>query len=82
MNTLASAIARFGPALLLSLHWRRMNGRGVLCGMVTGAVTTVVWTWVPGLDGMISVRFVSWALALLACWLGARSVAAPPRVSS
>jgi sodium/proline symporter len=74
--------ASFGPALLLSLHWRRMNGRGVLSGMVTGAVTTVIWTWVPGLDGMISVRFVSWALALLACWLGARSVAAPPRVSS
>ena len=64
----------FGPALLLSLHWRGMNGRGVLWGMIAGAVTTAVWLWVPGLDGAISVRFVSWAVALGACWVGARSV--------
>ncbi len=66
--------ASFGPALLLSLHWHGMNGRGVLWGMIAGAVTTAVWLWVPGLDSAISVRFVSWAVALLACWAGARSV--------
>lgn len=64
--------ASFGPALLLALHWRGMNGRGVLWGMVTGAVTTVVWTSVPGLDDVVSVRFVAWVLALGACWVGAR----------
>jgi sodium/proline symporter len=64
----------FGPALLLSLHWRGMNGRGVLWGMIAGAVTTAVWLRVPGLDDAVSVRFVSWAVALLACWLAARSV--------
>ncbi len=64
--------ASFGPALLLSLHWRGMNGRGVLWGMIAGALTTVVWKYTPGLDGLISVRFVSWAVALAACWVGAR----------
>lgn len=64
----------FGPALLLALHWRGMNGRGVLAGMLVGSLTTVLWTNLPGLDALISVRFVSWAAALLACWLGARSV--------
>jgi sodium/proline symporter len=68
--------ASFGPALLLSLHWRRMNGRGVLWGMIAGAVTTVLWLQVPGLDAAVSVRFVSWAVALVACWVGARSVGA------
>jgi sodium/proline symporter len=67
----------FGPALLLALHWRRMNGRGVLCGMVTGALVTVLWTAIPGLDEAVSVRFVSWVAALVACWLGARSVRGP-----
>jgi len=62
----------FGPALLLSLHWRGMNGAGILAGMVTGAVSTVVWVAVPGLDDLLSVRFVAWVLALLACWAGAR----------
>ncbi len=64
--------ASFGPALLLSLHWRGMNGRGVLWGMVAGALTTVVWQAVPGLNDLVSVRFVSWMVALGACWLGAR----------
>ncbi|MDD5718274.1 MAG: sodium/proline symporter [Candidatus Krumholzibacteria bacterium] len=64
----------FGPALLLALHWRRMNGRGVLWGMIAGAATTAVWTSVPGLDELVSVRFVSWIVALGACWVGARSV--------
>jgi sodium/proline symporter len=64
----------FGPALLLALHWRRMNGRGVLAGMVAGSLTTVLWSNLPGLDDLISVRFVAWAVALAACWLGARSV--------
>lgn len=63
----------FGPALLLSLHWKGMNGRGVLWGMIAGSLTTTVWLLVPGLDELVSVRFVSWVVALAACWVGARS---------
>ncbi len=58
--------ASFGPAILLSLHWKKMNGQGVIAGMVAGAVTTPIWQWVPGLNAMISVRFVSFAMATLA----------------
>ena len=35
--------AAFGPPLLLSLYWRRMNATGALAGMVAGAVTVVAW---------------------------------------
>ena len=69
--------ASFGPALLLALHWRGMNGRGVLGGMLAGSLTTVLWTGVPGLNELISVRFVSWAVALAACWIGAKTVPRP-----
>ena len=55
----------FGPSILLSLHWKRMNGSAVLASMITGAVSTAAWVWIPGLDGMISVRFVSFFLATL-----------------
>jgi sodium/proline symporter len=65
----------FGPALVLSLHWRRMNGAGVVAGMVTGAVVTVVWTRVPGLDAALSVRFVSFVAAFAACVIAARLAA-------
>ncbi len=64
--------ASFGPVLLLSLHWRGMNGAGVVAGMVTGALATVVWVLVPGLNAAISLRFAAWALACVAAVVGAR----------
>ncbi|NPC91771.1 sodium/proline symporter PutP [Bacillus sp. WMMC1349] len=33
----------FGPAILLSLYWKRMNQWGALGGMITGAVTVLIW---------------------------------------
>lgn len=35
--------AAFGPLVLLSLYWKRLNASGALAGMVTGAVTVFVW---------------------------------------
>ncbi|UII56352.1 sodium/proline symporter PutP [Cytobacillus spongiae] len=35
--------AAFGPVVIMSLYWKRMNRNGALAGMVTGAVTVVVW---------------------------------------
>ncbi len=56
----------FGPAILLTLYWRRMNGVGVLAAMLTGAISTAVWKWTPGLDAVVSVRFVSFLFAAAA----------------
>ena len=35
--------AAFGPAILLSLFWKRMNRNGALAGIIVGGVTVVVW---------------------------------------
>lgn len=35
--------ASFGPAILISLFWSRMNLKGALAGMVVGALTVIVW---------------------------------------
>ena len=35
--------AALGPALILSLYWGRCTRAGVLAGMLTGTVVTVVW---------------------------------------
>lgn len=39
----AGFAAAFGPVILISLWWRRMTRLGALAGMVTGAVTVLVW---------------------------------------
>ncbi len=33
----------FGPVILLSLFWRKMTNWGALAGMVSGAVTVILW---------------------------------------
>lgn len=35
--------ASFGPALLISLYWKRMNFQGALVGIIVGGLTTVAW---------------------------------------
>lgn len=41
--------ASFGPAIFLSLYWKRMTKWGALAGMVIGAITVIAWTQIPNL---------------------------------
>lgn len=40
--------AAFGPALILSLYWQRMNRNGALAGILTGGITVVIWKQLSG----------------------------------
>lgn len=40
--------AAFGPVVLMSLFWRRMNGWGALAGIVAGAATVILWKQFAG----------------------------------
>lgn len=40
--------AAFGPALIISLYWVRMNSMGALAGIIAGGVTVVVWKQLSG----------------------------------
>lgn len=51
-NAWAGFGAAFGPVIILSLFWRRMNRHGALAGMVLGAATVLFWIYAPVLaDG-------------------------------
>ena len=67
--------ASFGPALLLTLHWRGTRARGVLLGMITGSLTSVVWSSVDVLEQTVSARLVAFALATLMVIVGSLSAA-------
>ena len=43
--------AAFGPAMLLSLFWKRMTIWGAVAGAATGGVAVIVWESVPVLAG-------------------------------
>jgi sodium/proline symporter len=57
--------ASFGPALILILKWKKVTKLGVIAGMLTGAVTTVIWQNIESLNNAISVRFTSFFLAFM-----------------
>lgn len=42
--------ASFGPVVLLSLYWKRMNAWGALAGMIAGATTVIIWEMIPQLN--------------------------------
>ncbi len=65
--------AAFGPALLLSLYWPRMTGRGALAGIVVGGLTVMVWKQLSGgifdlyelVPGFVLSWTAVWTLSLL-----------------
>jgi sodium/proline symporter len=40
--------AAFGPAVVMSLYWPRMNRAGAIAGIVAGGVTVIVWKQLSG----------------------------------
>lgn len=69
--------AAFGPVVLMSLFWRRMNGWGALAGIVVGAATVILWKQYAGSDLYeIVPGFMAGSLAVIA---GSLLTAAPSR---
>ncbi len=64
----------FGPALLFTLWWKKTTREGVLAGMLTGSIVTIVWRNVPYLKSEIGGAGLfeivpAFLLATLAVWL-------------
>ena len=50
--------AAFGPVVLLALFWKRSNAAGALAGMISGALTVIVWDYIPMIstaDGLATI---------------------------
>ncbi|WP_160685438.1 sodium/proline symporter PutP [Clostridium sp. C2-6-12] len=54
----------FGPVLLLSLYWKRMNKWGALSGMIVGGLTVILWI-TTGLSAYLYEMIPGFALSLI-----------------
>ncbi|MBR5479877.1 MAG: sodium/proline symporter PutP [Clostridia bacterium] len=70
--------AAFGPAVILSLFWKRFTYKGAVAGIVVGAVVDMVWLWLPvagstlyGITGVYEIipGFIIGAIAAVAVTL-------------
>ena len=57
--------ASFGPALLLTLWWKRVSKSGVIGGMISGTLFTVIDLF----GDWVTVRFSAFIIALLAVYI-------------
>jgi sodium/proline symporter len=56
----------FGPALLLTLWWRKTTKEGVLAGMLVGTISVIIWHFTPALSGIVYELAPGYLLAFLA----------------
>ncbi len=63
-NAWAGFGAAFGPLVLISLMWKRMNRNGALAGMIVGALTVIIWIY-AGLETADGVPLNDWLYAII-----------------
>lgn len=64
--------AAFGPALLFSVYWMKTSCWGVLAGMLTGAITVIIWGQISGGIFDLYELVPGFMLACLAIVVGSR----------
>lgn len=59
----------FGPVLLMSLWWKKINRNGVIAGIFTGFFTTIVWSNIPFLNEFITERLSSFIFSFISAYI-------------
>ncbi len=67
--------AAFGPAMILTLTWKRTTAWGVLAGMATGFVTAIVWreTLHDQLYELVPAFFLAFVAVIVVSWMTSRA---------
>ena len=55
----------FGPALVLTLWWKKITRKGIISGLITGFLTTIIWSNMDILSSTVTERFSSFVLAFI-----------------
>lgn len=55
----------FGPALVLTLWWKKTTRNGIIAGLLTGFLTTIIWANIPELKSIVTERLVSFLFAFI-----------------
>lgn len=69
--------ASFGPVILLSLYWKRMNKWGALAGIIGGATTVIIWANIPILVTSLYEIIPGFFVGLAAIWIVSLLTEAP-----
>ncbi len=73
--------AALGPTMLLALYWRGTTRAGVLAGVATGALTTIIWYLTPALSALMYELIPAFVLASVVTVVVSRVTRPPPGVA-
>ena len=59
----------FGPVLVMTLWWDKTSRKGVISGLVTGFLTTVIWANISILRSVMTERLSSFIFAFIAVYI-------------
>lgn len=59
----------FGPVLVMTLWWDKTSRKGVISGLVTGFLTTVIWANISILRSLMTERLSSFVFAFIAVYI-------------
>ena len=59
----------FGPALVMTLWWKKTTREGVISGLMVGFLTTIIWANVPELNALVTERLSSFVFAFIAVYV-------------
>jgi sodium/proline symporter len=55
----------FGPALVLTLWWKKTTRKGIIAGLMTGFFTTILWANIESLQTSVTERLTSFIFAFM-----------------
>jgi sodium/proline symporter len=61
--------ASLGPTSILALYWKGTTRAGVIAGLITGTLVTIVWYYIPLLKNSLYELIPGFAAAILMTWL-------------
>lgn len=61
--------ASLGPTSILALYWKGTTRAGVIAGLITGTVVTILWYYIPVLKNALYELIPGFAAALLVTWV-------------
>ncbi len=72
--------AAFGPTSILALFWKGATRAGMIAGMLSGAVTVILWIRIPALSGLMYELIPGFAVALVVSVVVSRFTRKPDKV--
>ena len=61
--------ASLGPTSILALYWKGTTRAGVISGLITGTLVTIIWYYIPVLKDALYELIPGFATAFLMTWL-------------